>query len=989
MTPERWRQIETLFQAAVERASDHRATFLQEACAGDEALRQAVISLIASDERARSFIEAPAVAAAGWLIGEPGASVIGQRFGPYEIIRELGRGGMGTVYLAERADDEYQKQVAIKLVKRGMDTDEILRRFRHERQILASLDHPNIARLIDGGTTADGLPYFVMEYIEGVPINEYCDQHKLSTTERLKLFGIVCAAVQYAHQALVVHRDLKPSNILITADGTPKLLDFGIAKLLNPDLSSPTAESTVTGLRPMTPEYASPEQVRGQTITTASDVYSLGVVLYELLTGHRPYYLMSRLPEEVARVICEQEPERPSAVISRTEEVISAQGAGQVTSDLVSETREGTAEKLRRRLTGDLDNIVLMALRKDAPRRYTSAEQLSQDIRRHLEELPVLARKDTFGYRSGKFIQRHKVGVVAAVLLIVTLLGGIVATTWQARVARAERARAEQRFNDVRKLANSFMFEFHDAIRDIAGTVPARQLVVKKALEYLDSLAREASHDLALQRELATAYQRLGEAQSSLYDASVGDTASAFSGYRKALAIREALSAADPKDVQVRNDLAASYIKIGQLLVDSGDTAGGLEMGHKGVALREALSLADPSNTQARFELGSAYRALFVIQANSGNFLTAIESLRKSVEISEVLFTADSSNQQVRRSLVSNHLFFGDQMWLLGRPEAAWNSYRRALTLSEEWLVKEPTSLTAHRAWILSHGYIGNMLVRYGNPSEALEHYRNGVAAWEELAAKDRGNADTSRSLVVGYASIGHALGENNDPAGAVEVYRKKILPGFEALQAADPNSTRYSRDLAGMYVNFGKYLALVGNTTQAVEFARKAQGIFDTLLKQDPNHTEIRRNAALSFFLLAQLLTKTHQIAEARQYLTRALALQKAQADKPEAVGDRVNDYPWSLLTCEPTDMRDPAAALPYAKLAAERTHEKDPNILKTLALAYYLTSDPTHAIETVHKALALLPPHTGGKGDSTMRRELEAQLAKSQAALKSKPAR
>ncbi len=405
MTPERWKQIEGVFDAAMDLAPGERDSYLAEECGTDAELRRQVEMLIRSHEQAGSFIEEPAVAgvigseaaAAGYDLGTTDASFqeepapfIGRRVGSYRIVRELGRGGMGAVYLAVRADDEFQKRVAIKLVKRGMDTDFILRRFRQERQILASLDHTYIARLMDGGTTDDGLPYFVMEYIEGLPINQFCDAHKLSTPERLRLFLKVCSAVAFAHHNLVIHRDLKPSNVLVTADGAPKLLDFGIAKLLNPEMGGRALDPTTLAMRLMTPEYASPEQVRGETVTMVSDVYSLGVLLYDLLTGHRPYTLRSRSPEEIARVICEQEPERPSVAVNLIE-VIPSYGRDplEITPDSVSRVRDGSLEKLRRQLSGSIDNIVLKALRKEPQRRYQSVEEFARDIEHYLEGRPV------------------------------------------------------------------------------------------------------------------------------------------------------------------------------------------------------------------------------------------------------------------------------------------------------------------------------------------------------------------------------------------------------------------------------------------------------------------------------------------------------------------------------------------------------------------------------------------------------------------------
>jgi Tol biopolymer transport system component/serine/threonine protein kinase len=429
MKPELWRRAEKLYYEALECQAGERLAFLDRVCAGDEALWREVDSLLAAHEQAGGFLAAPAIEAVAKDIAAEQAQYPGGRWiSHYQILSRLGAGGMGEVYLAARADDQYRKQVAIKIVKRGMVTDSILRRFRKERQILAGLDHPNIARLFDGGTTEEGLPYFVMEYIEGKPIDEYCDTWHLSVIERIKLFRVICSAVHYAHQRQIVHRDIKPGNILITPEGIPKLLDFGIAKIVSP-ASSSQAEEIITALRPMTLAYASPEQVRGEPITPASDVYSMGVLLYELLTGRQPYRLDSSLPYELVRVINEQEPEKPSSAIGRVEEVSAPDDTTRLTltAELLSLNRGSEPEKLRRRLAGDLDDIVLMALRKEPARRYDSVEQFSEDIHRHLAGLPVKARKDTLAYRTGKFIRRHALGAVATILILlaVALTGGL------------------------------------------------------------------------------------------------------------------------------------------------------------------------------------------------------------------------------------------------------------------------------------------------------------------------------------------------------------------------------------------------------------------------------------------------------------------------------------------------------------------------------------------------------------------------------------
>jgi serine/threonine protein kinase/tetratricopeptide (TPR) repeat protein len=424
MPSEGWQRIKELFHSAVAVDAGQRVAFLDQACAGDPSLREEVEALLTSDEKAKDFIETPAIEMAAKSFASGGADAMeGRRIGPYKIVREIGHGGMGVVYLADRADHQYEKRVAIKVINRRLDADSSFRRFRSEQQILANLDHPNIAKLLDGGTTEDHLSYFIMDYIDGLPMDLYCDKHKLPTVERLALFRAACASVQYAHQHEILHCDLKPNNFLITAEGIPKLLDFGIAKLLNPQSSSQNNQRTVTGLRPMTLGYASPEQVRGETITPVSDVYSLGLVLYELLTGHSPYDATSSALQEMEKMICEHQPEKPSSVISRTDTIPGPDGTAQitVTPESVSAVRDGQPEKLRRRLAGDLDNIVLMALRKEPERRYGSVEQFSEDIRRHLTGEPVMARRDTLWYRGAKFLKRNQAAVVAAALTAVIL----------------------------------------------------------------------------------------------------------------------------------------------------------------------------------------------------------------------------------------------------------------------------------------------------------------------------------------------------------------------------------------------------------------------------------------------------------------------------------------------------------------------------------------------------------------------------------------
>jgi serine/threonine protein kinase len=442
MTRERFRQIRDLYESVLELHPGQRDAFLDQECGGDEELRSEVARLLAAQERAAAWLCNPLIAPPDPFLtsGELSGRMEGRRLGGYRILREIGHGGMGSVYLAERSDGVIRKQVAIKLVGPWIQDSDMLQRFKQERQILASLDHPAIARLIDGGSTEEGWPYLIMDYVEGEPIDRWCDERKLNVGDRLMLFRQVCAAVQYAHQHLVVHRDLKPANILVTADGEPKLLDFGIAKLLEPQPAAGSLTATATMMQLMTPQYASPEQVKGEPITTLTDVYSLGVVLYELLTGHLPYRLASYALHEHARVICEAEPTRPSIVVTTTEaDVPDSSGAAHpVTPETVSEVREGNPARLQRRLQGDLDSVLLMALRKEPARRYSSVEQFSEDVRRHLEHLPVIARQETIWYRAAKLIRRHPGGIAAAVLILLSVFTGMLATVWQERLARQQ-----------------------------------------------------------------------------------------------------------------------------------------------------------------------------------------------------------------------------------------------------------------------------------------------------------------------------------------------------------------------------------------------------------------------------------------------------------------------------------------------------------------------------------------------------------------------
>ena len=770
MKPDRWALIKPIFAEAAEQPAAERAAFIRSRCNGDDLLVAEIESLLGAHDQAGSFIEGlPDVSTSASRDEQGPDKMIGRLVGAYELVREIGRGGMGSVYLATRADEQFRKLVAVKLIKADLDNESITRRFRNERQILASLDHPNIGRLLDGGATEDGSPYFVMEYIEGKPIRDYCDAHRLSTDERLKLFRDVCSAVHYSHQNLVVHRDLKPSNILVTEDGTIKLLDFGIAKLIG--ASASFGEASLATSRVMTPEYASPEQVRGATITTSSDTYSLGVMLYELLCGHRPYRVATTSPLEMIRAICEQEPERPSTAVGRTETTNTSAGETSVTPEAVSKARDSQPDRLRRQLAGDLDNIVLKAMRKEPQRRYSSVEQFSEDLRRYLDGLPVLARKDTFSYRAGKFVRRNKLGVSAAAIIVLLLTLGVAGIARQTVIANRQRARAEKRFNEVRELAHSFMFTFHDAIKNLAGATAARQLVVSESLEYLNSLADESSDDPSLQRELGEAYHKLAEIQGVPGGSNLGDKAGAAGSLRKAIAIRESLNSSRAATVEDRVALAESYNRLSSVLAGPER----LESALKGQANLESLLAADPNNERLLMSAGSSYQSVGQYFSGSGDLAGALANYRKMQSIFQTLAESGTANASNKHDLALACKKVGAVLIATGDLAAAAENYNRALEIEGALIASHPDNASMR----LDISYTLSDLALIHRKSKdypgALKFGRESMAIREELCAADPKDQRARTALAAIYSRVGNIMFEAEDFEGALKHLRRSL----------------------------------------------------------------------------------------------------------------------------------------------------------------------------------------------------------------------
>ena len=808
MTPERWRQIKTIYQQAAEVEPEKRRLFVREQTGDDADLQREVESMLKFSADADGFIEAPAFDVAIGLLANENALPSGKKLGNYRIIREIGRGGMGAVYLAERDDELFDKRVAIKVIKRGMDSDAILRRFSVERQILASLDHPNIARLLDGGTTDDGLPYFVLEYVEGLPINEFCQQNELGLRERLQLFRKVCAAVSYAHQNLIVHRDLKPSNILVTEAGEPKLLDFGIAKVLK---AQSWDETTKTEITLFTPEYASPEQVRGEKLTTATDVYSLGVILYELLTDSRPYKISTGNIGEVIRSICETMPERPSSAVSRQPSKSNPR-------------RTADSGRLTKQLKGDLDTILLTALRKDVARRYASVEQLSEDLWRYLENLPIKARRDSTVYRAGKFVQRNRVALAATSLAILLLLSSAVFSFWQAARANAERARAEKRFSDVRKLANSLVHEYTAEAEKLAGATALRQKMVRDALFYLDSLAADATNEPTLEKELAAAYLKIGDVQGKPWTANLNDGAGALESYQKARSILEKLRAQHPADREIQIELSRADEAVGEIQMRDLKVDEAIESYEKAFALRENLVRSEPENRVFRklladslFDLGDGWAVkggeIISQDKKSGKEFSekSLALFRQAADICEALRAAEPESIEPLYAVAKAHQRIGYRLdWLGSELEKkdellnqALEHYEKAFAALNEAQRLEPENARIRRFIADVMLFKGELLAKQNRTDEARKVYEKSLAEFERLAAEDAANGEAQRDVVEIRDRLGRLFLQTGDRRRAAEEFQKAISILEKLLEMGQDKS------LAGHLVNIRNRLNL------------------------------------------------------------------------------------------------------------------------------------------------------------------------------------
>ncbi len=749
---DQWRRLEEVFQAALDIPPEQRDEWLGEACGGDAQLRQEVQSLLARDPEGSNSERSPRIsgiiegAAASFFEdptsdGAPPDAMAGQEIGHYRILRELGRGGMGAVYLAVRSDHAFHKQVAIKLVKRGIDTDDLLQRFRYERRILAALEHPYIARLIDGGASPDGRPYFVMEYVDGKPLDVYTRDHNLSIDQRCEIIRGICEAVSYAHRNLVIHRDLKPANILITADGTPKLLDFGIARLLTSDPGQNTFAGPAT-VRALTPDFASPEQLRGDPVTTATDVYSLGATLKSILPAG------GRIPP-------------------------------------------------------DLTTIIHKAMREESEMRFASVAELSEDLRRYLAGLPIMAREQTLLYRARKFVRRHRFGVSAFLVGNLIVFAGIGGIVWESRKAGVQRRQAEQRLSQAVDMAERSLADVNNSIASLPGATEARRQMVRGTLDYLDRLARDSGNNPRVLAALATAYVRVGEVLGNSDFPNLGDLPGALATYQKALDVIDGLLGLNPDDVKIRDLAEVAHEGAGNILAAMGREK------EAEAQVRSAISLAD--TTLAR----NPDRGLSQDRSLNAHF--ALEMLRYVL-----------APQEVERDA------------------------RAQLPMALKMASSHPDDPAAQDMLSQYYAMIGTSLNREGRQQESLVYFRKSAEVREAIYLKNPRNTKFQRSLMIGYGHVGDVLGNPftgclGDYAGAL-VYYQKAEQIAEDMRRADPSDNRAGYDMGMIWTRIGATRQAAGDLKLSNQALDQAIAQFEPVLKTSPGNATYAHGVAIAY---------------------------------------------------------------------------------------------------------------------------------------------
>lgn len=909
---DRWQTVEALFTAASDLPEEEQEPYVVSRTGGDTDLRDEVLSLLRNARLGDETLLDAVRAGTTEVLDSGGPSPVGRMFGSWRVERELARGGMAVVYLGGRADGQFRKQVAIKLIKRGMDTDAVIARMRRERRILASLDHPAISRLVDGGTTEDGLPWIAMEFVDGLPVDAWCRQHKLTIEQCCELMAKICDAVDYAHRNLVVHGDIKPSNIMVSADGTPRLLDFGIAKLLR---SEEDAGETAAGMpltrgpmRPLTPEYASPEQLAGGAVGTASDVYSAGAVLYELLTGVRL---------------------KPDADLS---------GAGKAS---VAARAAGKGPQWANRLRGDLDTILQMAVRKDPERRYLSANQFAADLRRYLGGLPVSARKETFFYQLDKFVKRNRIAVATAVSLALLAAFGAGMYVRQARIAA-------QRFEDLRKFANSFLYGVDDQLRAMPDSVRARKLVAETALSYLNGLAAEQNSDASLRREAGNAWRRLGDLQGGATMSSLGQTEAARKSYQRSIALLEPLAREERgphKAGDARDDLVLSLMELADLEVNQG-TAKELER-LTNLALPFARDTGTPPDPALRAQLGWVLIASANVFAEQGK---RADALRVGKEAMAELEQAMVQRPEFRARLVYalTVVSFAE----LGSRDfrSALEHRKRKLDLEQQMADEAPQDRSAQRSLMIGWAHLGDV---YGadekenpflDPKERLKCYQQMVAVGRKLADSDRTDGTAQRDLSIALQRLAVGYQGNHQTPLAVATLRESTTR-LESLKKSNEGDRSVDGNLAYGLWRLGQDEVELHHLAEGTAALERAIAFYDELVRRDTRE-EDRRILLYAETDLANAYADSGKPVEARKMLARIEEQAPGYAASGTSAPQRARlPASWFDIAKVLEKLRDPKTAKVWYQRSIEEWKKLEP-----------LSPAQTQQLETARTRLAVL---------------------------------
>ncbi|MFZ1085599.1 MAG: serine/threonine-protein kinase [Terracidiphilus sp.] len=916
-TPERFHLVEAIVTGALALREEERAGLIESQCQTDSALADEVRIMLAACEEEEQMMGSCRREPAELRDAAPIRTVVG----PYKIDRLLGRGGMGAVYLAHRADGQFDQKVAIKLIDVPLVSDLFRERFRQERQILASLQHPYIARLLDGGVTGEGEPYLVMEYVDGAPIHRFCAERHLNLEERIKLFLLVCESVQFAHQNFIVHRDLKPDNILIAADGAPRLLDFGTAKLLSPSLESRDSEFTREGCLSFTPQYASPEQVLGNPITAATDTYSLGVLLYLLLTGRPPYELKELTTGEMLRVICEEAPRKPAS-----------------------------AEISTKRLDGDLEAILMKALRKEPKERYLTAERLGDDLRAYLEGLPVAARRGSTRYRAGKFIRRHRWGLAAATVLAVTLLVGIAGVVWQATIANRERSKADEerrkaeaRSADLRQLNNSLLTDLDQSIQQIPGSTGVRKLLVTSVLKHLDRMVADAKGDRQTQLDAANAYIQLADLQGGSSSQNLGDVQGALASVDKAIALCEPFAGRDSKDRDAIHALANAQMARSDILTGTTHIQELIVSTRTAIASYDRLNSFPNLTPDELFDAANGYMEL-------GNELGVV--------------MAESLNDL----------------------PGALSAYRRFLDLNQRAMSIDPNLLWAKNNLILGREKIIEIEFET-DPAQALKDALIGLQNLSALPKYDQEHLPVqliNNELLSDKAIALVELGSYSEANSLLD----ELSQSYHRMAAADPKDIRALTNLnIGLVQASREYILEAdpdlapseSDRRQALIRAEKASieeiAVTEKLIKQTGGQEQWGPYLADAQLDLGSIQFMLHRGGNSVDLVKKGLAafkeLVKKNQDTPSILDDAAQDF----LYAEPASLKDPKLAVTCAERAVELTHRRVPSKLLTLAQAYRATGQMEKSRAAAREGLALLPALQPGGVEPRIRKLLEIQ--------------